>query len=65
MVERRGDKLRGLFKEGQALVIAAAGQCRLLHVNELDGLAQASPALAGKRWLIQTEHRLYSIRRGK
>jgi hypothetical protein len=32
-------------------------------VNELDDMAQASPALVGERLLIRTEHRLYSIRR--
>jgi len=31
-------------------------------VNELDEMAQASPALVGDRLLIRTESRLYSIR---
>jgi hypothetical protein len=44
-------------------VIAAGEEFKLLHVNELDDMAQASPALVGDRLLIRTEKRLYSIRR--
>jgi hypothetical protein len=44
-------------------VIATGEQFKLLHVNELDDMAQASPALVGERLLIRTEQRLYSIRR--
>ncbi len=58
-------KLFCLSEEGQTFVIAAGEQFRLLHVNELDDMAQASPALVGERLLIRTEHRLYSIRRRK
>ena len=36
---------------------------KLLHVNELDDMAQASPAIVGERLLLRTEQRLYSIRR--
>jgi hypothetical protein len=46
-------------------VIATGEQFQLLHVNELDDMAQASPALVGERLLIRTEHWLYSIRRGR
>jgi len=46
-----------------AIVIATGEEFRLLHVNELDDMAQASPALVGDRLLIRTEQRLYSIRR--
>jgi len=35
----------------------------LLHMNALDDMAQASPAIVGERLLIRTERRLYSIRR--
>jgi outer membrane protein assembly factor BamB len=52
-------------EEGQTFVIAAGEQFKLLHVNELDDMAQASPALVGERLLIRTEHRLYSIRRAR
>jgi len=32
-------------------------------VNDLDDMAQASPALVDDRLLIRTEHTLYSFRR--
>ena len=58
-------KLFFLSEEGQTFVVSAGEQFQLLHVNELDDMAQASPALVGERLLIRTEHRLYSIRQGK
>ncbi|HSE38353.1 MAG TPA: serine/threonine protein kinase, partial [Blastocatellia bacterium] len=57
------DKLFCLSEEGQTFVIATGEKFQLLHVNELDDMALASPALVGERLLIRTEHRLYSIRR--
>ena len=56
-------KLFCLSEEGQTFVIATGEEFKLLHVNELDEMAQASPALVGDRLLIRTEGRLYSIRR--
>jgi outer membrane protein assembly factor BamB len=56
-------KLFCLSEEGPTFVIAAGAEFRLLHVNELDDMAQALPALVGERLLIRTERRLYSIRR--
>jgi hypothetical protein len=56
-------KLFCLSEEGQTFVIAAGEQFQLLHMNALDDMALASPALVGERLLIRTEHRLYSIRR--
>ena len=56
-------KLFCLSEEGQTFVISAGNEFKLLRVNELDDMAQASPALVGERLLIRTEHRLYSIRR--
>jgi len=56
-------KLFCLSEEGQTFVISSGEEFRLLHVNELDDFAQASPALVGDRLLIRTESRLYSIRR--
>lgn len=56
-------KLFCLSEEGQTFVIATGENFQLLHVNELDEMAQATPALAGERLLIRTEQRLYSIRR--
>jgi len=55
-------KLFCLSEEGQTFVIATGDQFQLLRVNELDDMAQASPALVGERLLIRTQHRLYSIR---
>jgi len=57
------DKLFCLSEEGQTFVIATGENFQLLHVNDLDDMALASPALVGERLLIRTEHRLYSIRR--
>ncbi|HWS90385.1 MAG TPA: PQQ-binding-like beta-propeller repeat protein [Pyrinomonadaceae bacterium] len=56
-------KLFCLSEEGQTFVVAAGEKFQLLHVNELDEMALASPALVGERLLIRTEGRLYSIRR--
>src|ERR1700752_59213 len=56
-------KLFCLSEEGQTFVISTGDEFKLLHVNELDEMAQASPALVGERLLIRTEQRLYSIRR--
>ena len=55
-------KLFCLSEEGQTFVLSTGEEFKLLHVNELDDMAQASPALVGERLLIRTEHRLYSIR---
>ena len=56
-------KLFCLSEEGQTFVVTAGQKFELLHVNDLDDFAQASPALVGDRLLIRTEHTLYSIRR--
>jgi outer membrane protein assembly factor BamB len=56
-------KLFCLSEEGQTFVVATGDEFKLSHVNNLDDMAQASPALVGERLLIRTERRLYSIRR--
>lgn len=56
-------KLFCLSEEGQTFVIAAGETFKLLHINELEEMAQATPAIVGERLLIRTETRLYSIRR--
>ncbi|HSE21054.1 MAG TPA: PQQ-binding-like beta-propeller repeat protein [Pyrinomonadaceae bacterium] len=56
-------KLFCLSEEGQTFVVGTGEQFQLLRVNELDDMAQASPALVGERLLIRTEHRLYSFRK--
>jgi len=56
-------KLFCLSEEGQTFVVATGEEFKLSHVNPLDDMVLASPALVGDRLLIRTEHRLYSIRR--
>jgi outer membrane protein assembly factor BamB len=56
-------KLFCLSEEGQTFVIGTGEQFQLLHVNALDDMALASPALVEERLLIRTQQRLYSIRR--
>ncbi|MBL8207986.1 MAG: PQQ-binding-like beta-propeller repeat protein [Blastocatellia bacterium] len=56
-------KLFCLSEEGQTFVIAAGETFKLLHVNALDEMALASPAIVGERLLVRTETKLYSIRR--
>jgi outer membrane protein assembly factor BamB len=56
-------KLFMLSEEGETFVVSTGEEFKLLHVNSLDDMAQASPALVGERLLIRTEHRLYSFRR--
>ncbi len=56
-------KLFCLSEEGQTYVVGTEEEFKLHHVNALDDMAQASPALVGERLLIRTEHRLYSFRR--
>ena len=58
-------KLFCLSEEGQTFVVTTGEEFKLSHVNELDDMAQASPALVGERLLIRTEHQLYSIRQKK
>jgi len=54
-----------LSEEGQTFVVEAGETFKLLHVNTLDDMALASPAVAGDRLLVRTEQRLYSIRRAR
>lgn len=55
-------KLFCLSEEGQTFVVSTGEEFKLLHVNQLDDFAQASPALVGDRLLLRTEKTLYSIR---
>ena len=54
-----------LSEEGKTFVVAAGEKFKLLHVNSLDEMAQATPAIVDDRLLVRTESRLYSIRRAK
>jgi outer membrane protein assembly factor BamB len=51
-----------LSEEGQTFVVAAGEKFKLEHINALEDFAQSTPAIAGDRLLLRTEHRLYSIR---
>jgi hypothetical protein len=43
-------------------VLSAGETFEVLHVNALEEMALATPAIVGERLLIRTESRLYSIR---
>lgn len=55
-------KIFCLSEEGKTFVIAAGDAFKLLQINLLDEMAQASPAILGDRLLLRTQSRLYSIR---
>lgn len=55
-------KVFSISETGNTDVVAAAGEFEVLHVNPLDEMVQASPAIVGDRLLIRTETRLYSLR---
>jgi len=55
-------KIFCLNEEGKTFVIAAGKEYKLLGVNILDEMAQATPAMVGNRLLLRTETKLYSIR---
>jgi outer membrane protein assembly factor BamB len=54
-----------LSEEGKTFVVEAGDGFRLLQVNSLDEMAQATPAIVNDRLLVRTESRLYSIRKGR
>ncbi len=51
-----------LSEEGKTYVVAAGEEFKLLHVNDQDEMAQATPAISGDRLLVRTETKLYSIK---
>ena len=56
-------KIFCLSETGSTYVLGTGEKLELLHVNKLDEMALATPAIVGDRLLIRTETRLYSIRR--
>jgi outer membrane protein assembly factor BamB len=54
-----------LSEEGDTFVVEAGDQFRFVRVNSLDDFSMATPAIAGDRLIIRTQHRLYSIRNRK
>lgn len=57
------NKVFCLSEEGKTFVVAAGEKFELLHINPLDEMALATPAIVGDRLLLRTESRLYSIRK--
>lgn len=55
-------KIFCLSEEGKTFVVAAGEKSELLHINDQDEMAQATPAMVGDRLLLRTETKLYSIR---
>ncbi len=56
-------KIFCLSEEGKTFVVNAGGTFEVLQTNQLDEMAQATPAIVGDRLLLRTETRLYSIRK--
>lgn len=58
-----GDKIFCLNEYGQTFVIKAGRKFELLHTNSLeeDELCMATPAIAGDKLIIRSEHRVYCI----
>ena len=56
------DKIFALSEQGDTYVITAGPTFEVRHVNSLDEMAMASPAIVGDRLLIRTQSKLYSIR---
>lgn len=55
-------KIFCLNEEGRTYVVQAGEELKVLGRNDLHDMAQATPAIAGDRLLLRTEHTLYSIR---
>ncbi|MEO8027654.1 MAG: PQQ-binding-like beta-propeller repeat protein [Bryobacteraceae bacterium] len=55
-------KIFCLNEEGKTFVIKAGDTYELLHVNPLEEMALATPAIVGDRLLVRTYGHLYSIR---
>ena len=57
-------KIFALSEQGDTFVIDAGPEFRVDHVNELDEMAMASPAIAGGRLLLRTRSKVYSLKQG-
>jgi outer membrane protein assembly factor BamB len=55
-------KVFALSEEGETFVFAAGDSYQLLHTNDLDELAFATPALTPQGIFVRTESRLFRIR---
>ncbi len=50
-----------LNEDGETVVLEPARKCVILARNQLNELCRASPAVAGGRIFIRSEHQLYAI----
>ena len=55
-------KIFCLSEEGKTYVVAAGETFQLLHVNTIEEMSMATPAIVGDRLLLRTDAKLYSIR---
>jgi len=55
-------KIFCVSEQGKTYVFDAGDEYKLLHVNSLDDLVMATPAIVDDRLLLRTAKRLYSIR---
>ena len=51
-----------LSEEGKTYAVKAGGAFELMHVNTIEEMSMATPALVGDRLLLRTDSNLYSIR---
>ena len=54
-----------LSEEGKTYVVAAGETFSVRHINTLEEMAMATPAIVGDRLLVRTDSRLHSIRQTK
>ena len=57
-------KVFALSEQGDTYVIDAGPEFAVAHVNELDEMAMASPAIANGRLLLRTRSKVYSLKEG-
>ncbi|MEM6703215.1 MAG: PQQ-binding-like beta-propeller repeat protein [Acidobacteriota bacterium] len=57
-------KIFALSEQGDTYVIEAGSEFSVAHVNSLDEMAMASPAIVGDRVLLRTRSKLYSLKEG-
>jgi outer membrane protein assembly factor BamB len=56
-------KLFALSEDGETFVFEAGPEFKLLHVNSLEEMCMATPAIAGDRLLIRTLTKLYCLKK--
>ena len=56
-------KIFAASEQGDTYVIQAGPEFKVLHVNSLDEMIMASPAIVGDRLIIRTHSKVYSIKK--